>query len=197
MSRRIERLLRSATVAVLSAAVLSACSANDAGSNVPPFAAQIIALVQARDAVGLTALAELQSRACEVSVESDNQCAGRDPAGTIYRVFPAAACEGYWTRNVGLLMEAAVKSAGPPDAVARPGTVPQWAIDTDYPYGNQVVIFEALTDKAIPQAVALYLDTKSVRIVHAQIGCRRADQFLEPGSFEEAPTVIWRAPVDS
>jgi hypothetical protein len=183
----------SVVLAVVAVAAVGACSDRSEGNEVPLFAARIIALVEAGDSEGLTALAQLQSRACEISVESQNQCEGGDAVGTIYDVFPGAECQGFWSRRPGVLMEASVQSAGPAYAVARLGAVPQWAIDTRYRYGNQVVIFEALARPAVPAAVAIYIDSDAAQIVGVQVGCGRADQFLEPGSFEEAPTVIWRA----
>jgi hypothetical protein len=162
------------------------------GEALLPSVADFVARVEASDVEAVAQLAELHDRACKP--EASPPCDPGDPPGTTYPAFAAAACEGYWARDVQGLMESAVEAAGPLYAVAELGPTPQWAIEAGWPYGDTVVVFEGTSGRGIPRAVGFYLDTTTERLVRVQVGCRRADQFLEPGVDESPMHVIWQAP---
>jgi hypothetical protein len=187
------------TPGVLAAALIvaiAACGDNDAPATLAeasPFAAEVAELAASGDTNGLVALAELQTVACVTNVEGAGgppQCQAGDADGIEYEVFPAAVCQGFWTRDVAGVLDN-FAAAGPPFALAELGAPPAWAVEIDYPYGEQVLIFSPASAGDLIGAMALYLADE--RIVRAQIGCKRADQFLEPGVDEEAPAVVWPA----
>lgn len=156
----------------------------------PPIARRIVDLVAQHDVAGLVSSASTQERPCVVSAEGSPKCEGSDREGTLYRVFPSASCQGFWTRNVQAVMEGVSRASAAPYAVAQLGPTPDWAQASGIPFGDHLVIFEPSSGPDRPEAVALFL--KDGAIVRAQVGCRRADQFLEPGSGESQPIVIWQ-----
>ena len=156
----------------------------------PPIAQRVVDLVAQHDIAGLVLAVSTQDRPCVVNAEGSPRCEGSDPEGTVYRVFPSASCQGFWTRNVQAVMEAVSRASAAPYAVARLGPPPDWAQKSGIPFGDYLVIFEPSSGSDRPEAVAVFLTDGS--IVRTQVGCRRADQFLEPGSGESKPIVIWQ-----
>ncbi len=190
MSACWERLVRMSPIAllILVTLLLAGCSSKE--DEVPDVAQRVIDLVAMRDLDGLVAAASLEERPCTRDPERSPQCDAGDAEGTIYAVFPSAVCQGFWTADIEANMDGFLSSAGEPFAVARLGRPPDWTRQSQIPYGEYVVIFAALSGVEAPQAVAVYVSHDE--IVRTQIGCRRADQFLEPGVGEERPKVIWQ-----
>jgi len=176
-------------VLVLVALLFAGCSSEE--EQVPEMVQRVMNMVAARDLDGLVAAASLEERPCTLDPERSPRCDDGDAEGTVYDVFPSAVCQGFWTRNIEANMEGVLSSAGEPFAVARLGSAPDWTRQAMIPYGEYVVVFAALSGVDAPQAVAVYVSEDA--IVRTQVGCRRADQFLEPGVGEEKPKVIWRA----
>lgn len=172
---------------VLVGVILAGCSTSE---NEPPEVAQrIIDLVAEQDLVGLVNAVSMQLRPCTLNPEGSPRCDQGDVEGTTYRVFPSGACQGFWTTDVEATMQGVLSAAGQPFAVARLGAPPDWARDPGPPYGEYAIIFAAQSGAQAPDAVAVFVEGDA--IVRTQIGCRRADQFLEPGVGEERPEVIW------
>ncbi len=167
-----------------------AAATSPSPTNLPPTVEQVIRLVGARDAEALALMSISSTRPCAAPPEGSPQCEGTDSAGTHYRVFPTASCQGHWTRNIGTVMALVVNMAARPYAVARQGPTPAWAADSGTPWGEYLVIFEPPAEADQSDAVALYVSADG--IVRAQTGCRRTDQFLAPGTGDPAPTIIWR-----
>ncbi|MDA0270919.1 MAG: hypothetical protein O2798_09450 [Chloroflexi bacterium] len=158
-----------------------------------PVALQVIEAVERGDTTNLWVILQTTVRLCTDEGLGSLPCEPDDPVGTKYEVFPTASCQGYWTNEPREVVNLIVEMAGAPYAIARIGPDPEWAVAEDYPYGSLVVVFSPRLDARMTDAVAVYLTDEG--IVRTQFGCRRADQFLEPG-VEEAPfEVIWRTNV--
>ncbi|MDP2326930.1 MAG: hypothetical protein Q8M79_02470 [Dehalococcoidia bacterium] len=156
----------------------------------PPIAERIVDAVASDDAERLWVLVQTQQRACTNEGMDALPCPPDTTPGTVLEVFPTASCQGYWAIDPRDIIDAAVASAGALYAVARIGPDPEWATEIDYPYGTLVVVFAPPADARMTDAVAIYATEEAV--VRTQIGCRRPDQFLEPGVGEAALTVLWR-----
>lgn len=180
--------------AVLLAVALSGLARDTGGEDsgggllaeLPEIPALIARLIRSGDVDGLLALVALQSTPCSNSVSESPRCNPGDPSGTAYEVFPTAACQGFWTGDPRGVMESFVEGAGEPFALAELGSAPPlW----DVPYGQFVLVFNPQEESRQIDARAVYLEDG--RIVRAQVGCRRADQFLEPGVDEEPFRLRW------
>lgn len=153
-------------------------------ADLPSTVRRVIEAVANADEAALIDLVQLQPRPC--SQTSSPTCRAGDPPGTVYRSFPTAVCEGYWTTNIEEVFRSFPQRVGPLYGVARMGPHPPLF---DPPYGSFVVIFEPRDPGRLTAAVALYLSEEG--IVRSQMGCRRADQYLQPGTGESPFQILW------
>lgn len=158
--------------------------------DVSELAAAIAEAVASKNVSALIALSVTRPLPCvEVGSASHTGpvCRPGDLTGTAYRALPVARCSGGWSADLDQVFGTLVDRAGPPVILARLGP-PMSDWPSDWPYGEEVLVFSPRSPGEIIQTAGVY--TEAGAIVRVQLGCRSTDKFF---AFEyPGATVIWR-----
>jgi hypothetical protein len=150
-----------------------------------------IAAIEAGDFDALTAMAAYQSVECVTTIEGiggPRECEEGEAEGTIVEAFPAAACEGYFVRDAGPLLEQTL-AGGTLYAAAELPNEPR--VEPYWPTGEYLLVY-GIQQAGITIGTGLVFEDG--RIVAVWQSCGPADVLLTRGG-EDLPLLL--GPLDA